>query len=194
MDRRRFIPRLDGLEARQLLSTATPATTAQVSTATTVATTDPNIDSQRETRIERLPQLLQQIRRDRFIPPGLIEALQNDLRAIENKLTAPPSASLRAFNLQLRKTISKSSISVADAKVLSNYFQNVLTRSNLDPKLVSRFGQHMEELARNSVNARSSASLVASDYSLLLQLSMGIGIKTPEARTPTPRGPRATTS
>lgn len=192
--RRRFLPRTEGLESRQMLSTVTPGTAAPVPTPTptpAATTIDPNVGPLREIRIERLPQYLQQTSRDRVVPPEVITALQDNLRAIEGSLNRAPSASLRAFNLQIRNTVGKNSISVADSRVLNDYFKKILLRADANPAVAARFAQSMSDLTLASVNNSRSASLVANDYSLLLQMALGIGVKAQEAPTPTPRGPRA---
>jgi hypothetical protein len=192
MERRRFVPRPEGLEHRELLSTARPATAA-VSTRNTlpVNPNDPNIGPLRQLRIDRLANYFQQIARDRTVPAELVSGLQDSLREIEGRLTAPPSAPLAAFNRQLRVTLSRSTLSVADAKALNNAFTKVLEKSKADPGATARFASRMNDLARLNAAGSNSAVRTAGDYALLAQLTMGVGIKiTPT--NPVPAGPRAT--
>jgi hypothetical protein len=185
MDRRRrfqFAPRIDGLETRQLLSTAT-ATTAQVSSAkttttTTTATTDTNTTALRKLRIDRLPNYMMQIRAGRGLPLATVAKLQNDLRAIENQLVAAPSSSLRAFNLQLRSSLGSPSVSVATAKALNDTFEKLLLRMGANPSVADTFASHMDELTQFNTQGPLATQTTVNDYSLIAQLVQGIGIKT----------------
>lgn len=196
MDRRRFVPRPEGLEARELLSAAPAAPKAHVAPAAPKArvaptqpqaTTDSNITGLRALRIERLPVYLRRVRANRVVPPEIVAALQQDLAAIANKLHAPPSYSLRAFNLQLRKALSTTSITEANATALNDVFGKVLDRAGAGPAVVAKFQSDLNDLARVDRFDRESAQLVANDYALLTQMVMGIGIHIAQPATPTPK-------
>lgn len=193
MDRRRFVPRPEGLELRELLSTVKPAVATTATTATPVKASDPNIGPLRQIRIDRLPNYFQQIRSGRTIPADLIQNLQDDLRAIEGQLTPPPNTSLQAFNRQLRTMLSRSSLSPASAHTINDYFTKVLLRSNANPVVAARFASHMNELARLNAQRSNASVLTAGDYGLVMQLSMGIGINLPTSKA-VPQGPRATSN
>lgn len=182
MERRRpgpsFTPRIDGLESRQLLSVTPSSRSALV--ASTV--TDSNTAYLRRLRIDRLPNYMLQVRTGRGLPIELVARLQDDLRAIENQLVAAPSAALRAFNLQLRSTLSNPSVSVATAKALNDTFEKLLLRMGADPTVADRFAAHMNELTQHNSQGPEAAMTTANDYGLIAQLVQGIGIV---RRTPT---------
>jgi hypothetical protein len=184
MDRRRrfsFAPTIDGLETRQLLSTATAAATKAATTAavttTATTTTDSNTAALRKLRIDRLPNYMMQIRAGRGLPLATVAKLQDDLRAVENKLVAAPSSSLRAFNLQLRSSLGSPSVSVASAKALNDTFEKLLLRMGADPSVADTFAAHMDELTKSNTQGPLATLTTVNDYGLLAQLVQGIGIK-----------------
>jgi hypothetical protein len=185
MERRRFQPRPEGLESRELLSTASAAAPAVVRPA------DPNIGPLRQVRIERLPQLLGQINRNRTVPVDIIEKLQGNLRAIEGQLKAPPRAALAWFNQSLRSPLSRANLTAEDAQRLDLVFRKVLESAGANPTIVQNFGDNMKRLAQQNINVRRSSPTTASDYALLMQVAMGVGIKPPSQQRAVPAGPRA---
>jgi hypothetical protein len=189
--RRRFIPRPEGLEVRELLSTV-KAPTAQVRPVTVAAATTPKQPAW-VTRIQRLPGFLASINPNRFVPPELIQALQADLLAIATRLKAPPSWALKQFNLQLRATIPHPELRSEDAAGLNNLFGLVLQKSNADPNVVAKFQSDMSELARVDSIQSNPAQTTAGDYGMILQMCMGVGLSRQTAAKPatTPTRTRA---
>lgn len=221
MERRRFVPRSEGLEARELLSVAgaeppaapalveplpvgvvDPATTDAAAlsraasprnaettperTRISVNPDDPNIAPLRQFRIERLPTLLASINPRRTVPTELVTALQEDLTNIANTLRPPPSNALMAFNLQLRSTLGRASLSLQDAAALNRLFGLVLERSDAQPETIARFQANMNELAHFNVQSSTPTLDTVNDYALMLQSALGIGINY-EALQPRPR-------
>lgn len=142
----------------------------------TINPEDPNIAPLRKFKIERLPNLLQSVQRGRYIPPEIITALQADLTAISGTLRPPPSTVLQAFNLQLRSTISQASVSVEDAAALNRIFGLVLARAGAPADVVEKFQANMLALTHVDVRNRTPALVLANDYAVILQTSMGVGI------------------
>ena len=102
--RRRFVPSSEGLEGRQLLSTATaPATPAAIAAPNpngpNRAADAPTIEAKLH-RIQNLPFFLGQLNRDGAVPQPTVENIQNDL----TPLVAPlhPGNSSAAVDLQPR--------------------------------------------------------------------------------------------
>lgn len=207
MDRRRYIPHLDGLETRVVLSTAaasvasqaaivranadaasastsattdarTPATSSIRITATTAANAQATA-SWKATRIQRLPFMLYQTSRTRVVPPELLKSLQYDLTLMTNNLRRPSPAGLQAFNDQIRATMPRQTIRLEDAVQLNATFGKILADAGTVPWLVQKFQNDMNELARIDSFQRNSASLVANDYGLILQVALGVGVVRP---------------
>jgi hypothetical protein len=195
MDRRRYIPSLDGLEARVVLSTVTPAAALRNAPATAATTRAPQVATTptaqgagawKQVRIDRLGFLLYQTNRDRPVPPALLNALQYNLALLQNNLKRPNAGLIQAFNTQLRATMPRSTIRLEDAMQLNATFGRILTDSGTVPWLVQKFQSDMTELTRINANQSGSALLVANDYALMLQVALGVGVARP---TPTPRPP-----
>lgn len=222
MDRRRYIPRVDGLETRVVLSTTSAAAAAQTAivhanasaaaaatsaepatvtpatayvaaqtrtTATTPraatatkATTNPPAAAWQQTRIDRLPLLLQQTSRTRIVPPALVQSLQYNLVLMTNNLHRPKASGLQAFNDQLRATISSPTIRQENAAQLNALFGKILADAGCVPWLVQKFQIDMNELAKIDSFQSNSANLVANDYGLILQIALGVGVVRPGAK------------
>lgn len=229
MERRRFVPRSESLETRELLSVAGAGTVATVAplqaqaqevreplptgvvspatgdlapeayqttaapqarvrasarnpetttpqTRLTVSPDDPNIAPLRQFRIERLPNLLASINPRRQVPAELVTALQQDLTNIANTLKPPPSNVLSAFNLQLRSTLSRASLSPQDAAALNRLFGVALERSDAQPEAIVQFRANMNALAHFNAQSSTPTSDTANDYALMLQTALGVGI------------------
>jgi hypothetical protein len=175
MDRRRFVPRADRLEGRDLLSLFGGS----------ARLTNPgaNLTIIKNVRIERLPGFLERLQIGRSIPPDVVAALQNDLRAIESRLHPPPSPVLGQFNDSLRSTIPHASLTSDNAAALDRDFGDVLSASGATPDVTAQFQSDMRDLARVDANGRNPGILAANDYALLAQMTQGIGtpIRTPAA-------------
>ena len=174
MERRRFTPSTEALDARLLLSTSTKPTTL------------PAANLQQKTlRIERLPAYLETNLPGRSLPTDTVTALQADIRAIVGKLNRPPSYDLVATNDMYRSVDATASLSVADAAGLDSTFTTTLQDTGMSPTLVSRFQNDMKALAQYDSNGPDSAQLAATDYALILQTTLAVGrpIRPPAAPT-----------
>lgn len=176
MDRRRFVPSPEGLEGRALLSFFKPIKLPTTQPVTfTVA--------QKIQRIERLPFFLQSAEPSRVLPAAVIAPVQADLNAIKGVLHAPPSATLDAFNKNLRDIIPHASLHTQDATSLNQLFGRVLELAGTPPNVVSQFKADMNDLAKLDANDREPVILATDDYSTILQTALGVGrpIRTPTA-------------
>ena len=177
MPKRPFQPRPEGLEARQLLSTVGQPT-AQISSVNTTQTAQQSqLESQRSQRIDRLANQLSSVRSGRVVPASIVANLQNDLRGLQNTLLSPPSYSLAAFNQQLRPLLRSSSLSQANAAAINDIFGKVLLKTGLSTNQILQYQSHMQDLTRFNVRFSRASSLVAGDYALMMQMTLGIGIK-----------------
>lgn len=189
MDRRRFVPRPEGLEGRQLLSTATPRPPAAPPLISSPLDQSNNTTALRNIRIDRLPQILARIDPDRVVPPAVVSALQEDLTAIEGKLNRASQPALEGFNKQLRATLAGRSLSVEDAAGLNAAFGRVLDSMGASPSVVRKFRADMNQLAKVDAHAPEPNMTASNDYAFLTQMVIGIGTPVPTRPTPTPSGP-----
>lgn len=179
MERRRFVPRMDGLEVRELMAAGVrPAATA---VAPVAAAKQPLW----ERRVDNLAGFLRTINPDRHVPPELVTALQNDLKAIATRLSPPPSWALREFNLQLRAAIPHDELRTEDAAGLNRLFGVVLEKSGAPAAVVAKFQSDMQQLASIDAIQSNAAQTAAGDYALLTQMSMGAGLVKPKPATAT---------
>ena len=129
MDRRRFVPSTEGLEGRELMAGVNTLFGIQVTTNLNV----PITLQQKEKRIEHLPYYLEQIRPGRFLPKTEIEEIQSALFNMIDSIDKPRTDALNNFNYQLRKVVSKQSLTAGDIAVLNHGVSAVLqfrTRSS----------------------------------------------------------------
>jgi len=179
MDRRRFVPMTDDLETRKLMSTFGAASKLLVDSNTAA-----NVAPLKQLRIDRLPQYLLRVQRGRVVPREVVQNLQDDLKAIEAKLHAPPSAVLQAFNEQLRPALDAASLSVQTAAGLNQRFGQVLEHSGASPEIVAKFKADMNSLARVDSAGINPSMTAAGDYALLTQMVMGVGTPLPAPGAP----------
>ena len=178
MDRRRFVPSAEGLEGRALLASSIFSFSKPNKNPTD---TVPMTFTLKNHRIQRLPVYMEQIRSGRFLPAATLNELQADLLAVATKTHAPgaPASNgyqvLNGFNSGLRQVNSHASLSVEDAAVLKNSFDNVLTAAGATPEAIANLNDDMTALAKNDTNSPQPVFLATNDYTLVLQTILGIG-------------------
>ena len=178
MDRRRFVPSAEGLEGRALLASSIFSFSKPNQNPTDSV---PMTFALKEHRIERLPVYMEQIRSGRFLPPATIKKLQADLLAVATETHAPgaPASNgyqvLNGFNSGLRQVNSHTSLSVEDAAVLKNSFENVLTDAGATPEAIANLKDDMNALTKNDVNSPQPVFLATNDYTIVLQTILGVG-------------------
>lgn len=211
--RRRFVPWSDRLEGRQLL-TAAPATPAVAPAVSVSPTSDyawnippskygpftpqdlfvANVSSLRQFRIAQLPVYLQLVNTERTLDDTTVKALQADLEAVRNRLTAPPQALVSSFIDSLRDALTTQSITPDHARVLNDQFGKILESSGAPPDVTQQFQADMNRLTRQSVNGPNPAIVAANDYAVITQYVLAIGRKTgPMTTGTTPQGPLSAT-
>jgi len=189
MDRRRFVPSAEGLEGRALLASGVASIFSFTKPNNNSTDTVPMTFTLKQHRIQRLPYYMSLIRSGRFLPNATLKELQANLLAVATKTHAPgPTASngyqvLDGYNTRLRQVNSHTSLSVEDAAVLKNSFDNVLTAAGATPEAIANLSNDMTELAKNDVNSPQPVFLATNDYTLVLQTILGIGrpIRRPES-------------
>jgi hypothetical protein len=180
MDRRRFAPKAENLEGRQLLSFF-----GNTNKFNNYNTTAYAIEITRNMRIDRLPGYLGSLQPGAFATQDVVQNLEGDLQAIESQLTPAPSAVLNQFNQDLRSTIPHASLSASDAAQLNQDFGNILGTSGANPQVTAKFQVDMNDLAREAVDQKTSAILASNDYAVVSQMVQGIGVPMRAPAAPT---------
>lgn len=179
MDRRRrtgFRPTMDDLEERKLLSTTVPAT-PNLPSGVSLAT-----NQQKLHRIERLPAFLYILDPGRPLPEDLVKQIQDGLTQVKGKLHQAPKPLLEAFEKQLRSLISEDSVRRTDAVNLNRVFGTILLKAGAPPDAAASLQTSLNALTHIDVSAgEKPTSLVANDYSLILQTALAVGrpLRTP---------------
>ena len=93
MDRRRFIPRSEGMESRMMLST-TPNSSALGALTPASSQILPITIQDKLLRIERLPGSLRTLSPNRFLPKDVISEIQAGLTSMVSTLHPAPSSVL----------------------------------------------------------------------------------------------------
>jgi hypothetical protein len=173
MKRRRFAPSAEGLEARELLTTIiNPKNPFGTFDPTPVL---PDTIEQKSERIDRLPVYMEGLQTDRVIPANVMTNIQNDLRSIVTMLANPSSAVLNAYNLEIRAVLPHASLSSADVKGLNAAFDEVLKNARGTPQEVNNFSTDLTSLANVDAHSANSPILATNDYTLILQVALGVG-------------------
>jgi hypothetical protein len=188
MDRRsrRYIPSSEGLEVRQLLSTAaapgpnaSPTTNPYVNAAPgiTVDGTAPaqqTIEAKRH-RIENLPYFIGMLNKDGFVPQPTTENIQNDLYSLIAELHQANSSLVSSFNLDLRKAQSYENITPDSAEALNRDFGAVLVSAGAPASTVTDLLAQETQLINYDSTQVGSTIAATNDESLVLQLAQIIG-------------------
>lgn len=185
MDRRRYIPRSEGMETRMMLST-TP--NSSVLGALTPASTQvlPITVQDKLHRIERLPGSLRTLSPNRFLPKDTISEIQAGLTSMVSTLHPTPSSTLSAYNYALRDIVSRPSLRPQDARVLNNAFISVLQASGAAPAAIDQVATAMNSLVTKVDTASiQPVFLATNDYAMVLQLAQIVGQPMPAPSVPT---------
>jgi hypothetical protein len=182
MDRRRFIPSTEGLEDRTLQATNVNTLFGlQLSANLNL----PITYQQRELRIKRLPYYLEQIRPGRFLPKPEIQQIQSSLYNLLEVIHRPPTQGLDDYNYNLRKIVSKQSLTANDIHSLDQTFTGVLNSAQTPPDAVSGLRTALYQLT-SQVDTASvlPVFLGTNDYTLVLQTALAIGRPMPSPSLP----------
>ena len=179
MDRRRFIPKPEGLEGRALLSNLF-GSSGTSNTQRTIQNI-PETWTEKTNRVAHLGFYLQQVDPASPLPSAALASVQSSLTPIIGQLHAANSELLNNFNLTLRKAYPHVSLSQSDAAQLNNTFGNVLTSAGATPDQTKALKASMNLLAQGASNSTQPVVVASNEYAIVLQIGLGIGkpIQTP---------------
>ena len=163
MDRRRFLPSADALEARMVLSGLNHSSVPLANL------------HQKTVRIENLGKVLNSLQPHRVVPTDIVAAIQTDLRAIVGRLDPASPALLTAAERQFRSTLATASISTADAVGLRETFRNAIQSTGAPKTILDDLVANTDKLVRLDSTGRNPALLAANDYAVVLQTVLGVG-------------------
>ena len=196
MDRRtrRYVPSSEGLEGRQMLSTATAVNTkatalqtGAVTQATTSGASVPagtQIDGQAAVadtissklqHIQNYPFFIGQLNRDGFVPQPEVANIQANLYAMVGTLHQGDTNAVRQFNLDLRDAQKTYNILPQQAARLNRDFGAVLLSAGADPQITANLQNELNNLAQAATNQPTPSIVVRNEYSTTLQLALGTG-------------------
>ena len=179
MDRRRFIPKPEGLEGRALLSNIF-GSSGTSNTQRTIQNM-PDTWVEKTNRVEHLPYYLQQIDPNSPIPQAALSSVQNALTPIIGQLHAANTQAIDNFNLTLRKVNPHQSLSASNAAQLNNTFASVISSAGATPDQTAALKSSMNDLAKGAANSTQPVVVASNEYAIVLQIGLGIGrpIQTP---------------
>ena len=179
MDRRRFIPKPEGLEGRALLSNLF-GSSGTSNTQRTIHNM-PDTWTEKTDRVAHLPYYLQQIDSQSPLPSAAMKSVQSALTPIIGQLHSANTQVINNFNLTIRKAFPHNSLSVSNATELNNTFGNVLSSAGATEAQTAALKSSMNELAKGAANSTQPVVVASNEYSIVLQIGLGIGrpIQTP---------------
>jgi hypothetical protein len=183
MDRRRFVPSAEGLEGRTLLATVNVNTLfgLQVNTNLNV----PITYQQKALRIQRLPFYLEKISPGRFLPKPELQQIQTALFDIVDGIRKPPADALNNYNYQLRKVVSKQSLTAGDISLLDHGVAGVLRSAQTPEAPVNGLSNALFALmSRVDTASVMPVYLATNDSSLVLETALAIGRPMPSPALP----------
>lgn len=163
MDRRRFLPSADALEARMVLSGLNHSSVPLANL------------HQKTVRIENLGKVLNSLQPHRVVPTDIVAAIQTDLRAIVGRLDPASPALLTAAERQFRSTLATASISTADAAGLRDTFRNAIQSTGAPKTTLDDLVANTDKLVQLDSTGRNPSLLAANDYAVVLQTVLGVG-------------------
>ncbi len=190
MDRRRFFPSSESLDARVLLSGVFNQNSALSMAASAQSSEFPDTYLQKLKRIERIPSYLNDLQPGRFLPADTIKNLQTDIAAVAanlettrtNVLNPQPVPELSAFNEQIRKMLPENSVSPKEAGEINQLFGAALAQAGATPQEQSNLQNDLSGIANADTSSPNPVYLTTNDYSILLQgiRILGRPIQTPD--------------
>jgi hypothetical protein len=167
---RRFVPNADGLESRQLLSLLGTNTSFNSSTLSAFGSVQ-----QKALRIDRLPFYIQTLHPGQPLPQDTLTAIQDNLTAIAGKLHPPNPNALVAYNLQLRSTLTDASLHPGAAAGLDANFRRVMRDAGAPEGVISNLSGALKTLAQLDTHSGTPSLLATNDYTLVLEVALGVG-------------------
>jgi hypothetical protein len=184
MDRRRFVPAPDGLEARNLLASTNLNTLFGLQVTSNLNV--PITFQQKSLRIERLPFYLDKIApHGRFLPKAEIQQIQDSLFNMMDAIHRPPPQALNNYNFQLRKVVARQSLTTDDINRLNFSFGAVLNSAKTPAGSVNGMKSALFKLTSQVDTASvTPATLATNDYTLTLETALAIGRPMPPPQLP----------
>jgi hypothetical protein len=182
MDRRRFRPSTEGLETRTLqASNLNSLFGLQLNSNLNL----PITYQQRLLRIAHLPYYLEQIRPGRFLPKAELQQIQTSLYDMLEVIHRPPTQGLNNYNYNLRKIVSKQSLTANDIKSLNQTFAGVLNSAQTPPVAVNGLKTALYQLT-SQVDTASvlPVTLATNDTTLVLETALAVGRPMPSPGLP----------
>ena len=193
MDRRtrRYVPSSEGLEGRQMLSTATaanPQATAlqtgagnnggtSAIAATQIDGQSPMSDTIRDKlqHIQNYPYFIGLLNRDGFVPQPAVANIQANLYAMVGTLHQGDTNAVHQFNIDLRDAQKTYNILPQQAARLNRDFGAVLQSAGAAPQLTANLQNELNSLAVAATHQPTPSIVVRNEYATTLQLALGIG-------------------
>ncbi len=178
--RRRFTPTIDGLEGRQLLSTAKPTTVSATSTTNTSTGTSsssglPESISDKLTQIERIPSILLSYAPNRKLPQAAVTQIQSNLTILMTKLQQANQQTVTNFNVSLRGALADQSISRTEAQQVSQKFEAVLESAGASPAIAQQIQQGVDQIVQVGYEGQTPSHVAGNDYAFILQRTLQVG-------------------
>ncbi len=179
MDRRRFVPKPEGLEDRALLSTIFNNSSHS---SNNPASDVPVTFDQKMLRIAHLPYYLQDLQSGRYVSTPQMKELQADLASVAGNLHKPDPQALVNFNLLMRSLAPHTTLRAQDTVALDHAFTTIIANAGATPQQTAALSQDMVQLAQIDSQSRQPVYLATNDYAMVLQTVLGIGrpIQRPE--------------
>ncbi len=140
---------------------------------------------QKELRIEHLPFYLEKIIPGRFLPKTEIQEIQSAMYTMMDSINKPPPDALNNYNYQLRKVVSKQSLTAADITLLNHGVSAVLKSAHTPESSVNGIANGLFTLT-SQVDTASVQPVVlgTNDNTLVLQTALAIGRPMPPPQLP----------
>ncbi len=195
MDRRRFIPGAESLEGRRLMTVHNFSSVPSFSSVNGLNSLFgfqlysqlnlPITYQQKSLRIDRLPYYLGQITANRFLPKAEIKQIQLGLYNLMDTITKPPTEALNHYNYELRKVVSKQSLSSSDIHRLNYSFTAVMNAMKAPSESINQLNSALYQLV-SQVDTASAlpVTLGTNDYTLVLQTALAVGRPMPPPTLP----------
>lgn len=154
-----------------------PSQARSVRSVSPQAAFEASITGTRQNRIKQLPGYLFQVNTHRKLPASIVQALQDDMQAVQNTLKAPPRAFVNAMKDAMKDASTKATISEDNAKSLNHQFGLLLKYSGASPEITEKFQEDMNDLIRLDTQARDPVLTAVNDYGIMTQYVLSVGRK-----------------
>jgi hypothetical protein len=179
--RRRFVPSSEGLEGRQLLSTASasaalanPYITSSGAQLEGTAPTKQTIEAKRH-MVENLPYFIGMLNKDGFVPQPTTQNIQTDVDSIVAELSQANSSLDSTFDLDLRRAQKYENITPQGAQALNRDLGAVLVSAGAPASTVADLQNQLNSLVQYDATQVGSTTAATNDFALVGQLAAIVG-------------------